>query len=226
MKLAFRPNLSKYTILFSAIIVVWVSSNYNWGNNRWEGILNSDATGYYAYLPAIFIYKDLNFNYLENIISSKQYSNNLNFDFRENHEGSQINKFYCGVALLQLPFFSVSHGISAAVHTNTDGYSFFYMIFVQIATIFYLLSGLYFLRKLLKTYLISENNISITLITILFGTNLFHYTVSEPGMSHVYSFSLISIFLFLQRQFFSPEKNQILVCRHNCFGYHSFNQTG
>lgn len=206
MKLPLKLKLSHFSILFATIIVIWVSSNYNWGDKRWEGILKSDATGYYAYLPAIFIYNDLNFSFLDTIISSKKYSENLNFDFRENHKGIKINKFFCGVALLQLPFFGMSHGISATVSTNTDGYSSYYMIFVQLATIFYLIIGLYFLRKLLKTYHISEKNISISLTTIIFGTNLFHYTVSEPGMSHVYSFSMISMFLFFQRQFFSNRK--------------------
>ncbi len=96
---------SVFILLFTGIIVIWVSSNYNWGDNRWQGIIKADASGYYAYLPAIFIYNDLEYNYLDTIIGNKSYSNNLNFDFRENHKDTRINKFFCGTAILQTPFF-------------------------------------------------------------------------------------------------------------------------
>ncbi len=38
---------------------------------------------------------------------------------------------------------------------------------------------------------------AITLLIIIFGTNLYHYVTEEPTMSHAYNFSLISIFVFL-----------------------------
>jgi hypothetical protein len=64
-----KVNYNKLTIPIILIIVIWVSSNLNWGNDRWEGIIKTDGNGYYAYLPALFIYNDLNFGFFEEVSS-------------------------------------------------------------------------------------------------------------------------------------------------------------
>ena len=54
-----------YSFLLTAVILVWVSSNLNWGGGRWGHIVKTDGNGYYAYLPAVFIYHDLHFNFID-----------------------------------------------------------------------------------------------------------------------------------------------------------------
>jgi len=82
-----------------------VTSNLNWGKNSWVGIVESDGKGYYAYLPAIFIYNDLNFGFFDEIEKEKYYDENLYYDYRSGAHGKVINKYYCGTALAELPFF-------------------------------------------------------------------------------------------------------------------------
>jgi len=197
-----KPKISIYALLLVIIVVTWVSSNYNWGGTLYKGILRTDATGYYAYLPAIFIYNDLNFNFIDTLKSNPYYHRNMNFDFRESHAGVNINKFYCGVALMQTPFFITAHVISDLCGNKPDGYSKYYQIFVQIATIVFLLAGLAIIRRLLFLYNIPYNGVALILIVLVFGTNIFHYTVSEPGMSHIYSLFSVSGFLYYQKKFF------------------------
>jgi len=61
-------------------------------------------------------------------------------------------------------------------------------------------------------YSISEKQRSFVLIIAVFGTNLFYYSVAEPGLSHVYSFTLISAFLFHARSFlFTPSNKHLLL---------------
>ena len=36
---------------------------FRWISHGWEHIVDSDGRGYYAYLPAIFTYHDLDFRY-------------------------------------------------------------------------------------------------------------------------------------------------------------------
>ena len=48
-----------------SILLIWISSNLNWGKDNWKGMLEADAKGYYAYLPATFIYQDLNFGFFD-----------------------------------------------------------------------------------------------------------------------------------------------------------------
>ncbi|PKP23459.1 MAG: hypothetical protein CVU06_08150 [Bacteroidetes bacterium HGW-Bacteroidetes-22] len=58
----FKKSLPGLTISFIVMVVITVSSNLHWGGDKnWTGIVEADARGYYAYLPAVFIYHDLNF---------------------------------------------------------------------------------------------------------------------------------------------------------------------
>lgn len=180
-----------------------VSSNLNWGKNYWKEIIKSDGKGYYAYLPAIFIYHDLNFGFFDKIEKKDYYDKYLYYDYRSNAYGKGINKYYCGTALAELPFFLSAHSLSYLLNYRTDGYSELYQISVSIAALFYLLIGLIFLNSILKGYQCEEWEKSLILFTSVFATNLFYYTVSEPAMSHVYSFAFIALFFYYSRQYFS-----------------------
>lgn len=185
------------------LIMILVTSNINWGGDRYKGVLESDAKGYYAYLPAIFIYHDLNFTFFDHIEKEKYYNENLFYDYRAFSSGAYISKYYAGTALAQMPFFLVAHFVSLAGNADADGYSKPYMIAVNLAALFYLFLGLLYLKRTLASYQIPEKITSIILIAAVFGTNLFYYSISESGMSHVYSFAFISIFFFYARQFFT-----------------------
>ena len=73
--------------------MTFVSSNLNWGKDHWKGILEADAKGYYAYLPAIFIYHDLNFGFFEKIEKEQYYDKNLYYDYTAGSNGKRINKY-------------------------------------------------------------------------------------------------------------------------------------
>ncbi len=184
------------------MLMTIVSSNLNWGKEHWKGILEADAKGYYAYLPALFIYNDLNFGFFDYIEKDKYYNSNWYYDYRSGSEGKVINKYYVGTAIAQLPFFLVAHFLSYLSNYDMDGYSKLYAIFINIAALTYLLVGLIYLNLCLKTYNIKEWQKSLTLLAAVFGTNLFYYTVGESGMSHVYSFAWICMFLFYAKQYF------------------------
>ncbi len=189
-----------------------VTSNLNWGKNHWKDIIEHDAKGYYAYLPAVFIYKDLNFNFFEHIDKVKYYNENIYYDYRiGSSSGKVINKYYCGTALLELPFFLIAHSISYLNDYELDGYSKMYPVLINIAALFYLLIGLLFLNSILELYRVGAVHRCLVLITAVFGTNLFYYTVGEPGMSHVYSFALISMFIFYVKSFFNSFRPKLIL---------------
>lgn len=201
---------SNITIIAIGIIVTMVSSNINWGRNYWKNILESDAKGYYSYLPAIFIYQDLNFSFFDKIEKEKYPNKNTFYDYRSSFNGKVINKYYAGTALAQMPFFLMAHSLSYLTGNETDGYSKLYMIFVNLAAIFYLLSGLIFMNGILKNFELSDRNRAIVLFVSVFGTNLFYYTIGECGMSHVYSFAFVSMFAYYIQQFFNTHHNRYL----------------
>jgi len=197
-----KNSLSNITIGVIILIMTFVSSNLNWGKDHWKGILEADAKGYYAYLPAIFIYHDLNFGFFEKIEKEKYYDKNLYYDYTSGSNGKRINKYYCGTALVQLPFFLIAHYSSYLLNFDMDGYTKPYPILISIAALFYLWIGLLFLNLTLKTYHFSEHTRAFTLIASVFGTHLFYYSVGELGMSHVYSFAFMNMFIYFLRQYF------------------------
>lgn len=180
-----------------------MANNINWGKNHWKNILEGDAKGYYAYLPATFIYKDLNFGFFDAIEKQKYFDKNIYYEYRTGSNGKIINKYYCGTAILELPFFLIAHGLTRFSGGDPDGYSRLYPIFINIAALFYMCLGLFFLSRLLRLFHLSIRVICFTLIACVFGTNLFYYALCEAGMSHVYSFAVITLFVYLARRYFN-----------------------
>lgn len=209
MKVKF--STSKITIGLIILIMTIVSSNLNWSRNHWRGILEADAKGYYAYLPAVVIYDDLNFGFFDEIEKDKYYNKNLFYNYLASSNGKIINKYYCGTALAELPFFLVAHMSSYLLDYETDGYSKLYPILINIGAVFYLLIGLLCINASMKKYGVNERHRAITMFASVFGTNLFYYVVGECGMSHAYSFAFVSMFIYYALQYFSTlQKKNIL----------------
>ncbi len=195
------------------LIMTLVSNNLNWSRpNSWENIINADAKGYYAYLPATLIYHDLNFGFFEAIENGKYYNEDGFYDYRSMHEGKYINKYYSGTAIAQAPFFIIAHSLTETLGYESDGYSKPYIISITIGSLLYLLFGLILISKLLKLFDIQGWNNAIVLIAFVFGSNLFSYSIIDIGMSHIYSFVFITLFLYQTKLYFnSPSARRIIL---------------
>ena len=206
--------LNKYILTIIGLICVISASNIQWGKdshgkNNWVGIIESDGKGYYAYLPAIFIYHDLQFSFFEEI--EAKYFYDLKQEYRNKINGRMVNKYYAGTAVAMAPFFFAGHALTLITDNPADGYSKYYNILINIAGIFYMLAALFFIRKLLRLYDISENIITLILIAFAFGTNVYYYATIEPSMSHIYSMAFISAFLFYTKKWFIQREQKTLV---------------
>ena len=157
--------------------------------------LRADAAGYYAYLPAFLIYQDFDFKqfnlYLPDVHIFKSPA-----IYYLTSTGKYINKYPLGTAFLMAPFFLLAHLVSLLLSLPLTGYSWFYQYFVGLAGVFYLILGLFFLAKVYKRYF-SPTIVLLILSSLVFSTNLFHYASFDSLMSHVFSFALISILLYL-----------------------------
>jgi hypothetical protein len=172
--------------------------------------INADGKGYYAYLPATFIYHDYNFSFTQ-AMDKKYYPEGARADFRNIVNGKPINKYFVGLALLWLPFFAIAHGIAIICGLQADGYSAVYQYSIFFAALFYLWIGLYYLRKILRMYGFTEKNILVTILLMVFSTPLIFYTIISPDYSHVYSFTLITLFLYSAKKYSEQHKNWCLV---------------
>ncbi len=205
-----KKYISKFKYFTIGTILLLVSSNLNWYGDYWQSILESDAKGYYAYLPATFVYQDLNFGFFDKIEKEKYFNENLFFDYRHQVHGKNVNKYYCGTAIMQTPFFLIAHLLTKISGGDADGYSKLYMIAVNLAAIFYLLVGLFYFEKILKNFAINAVNILLIVFSMVFATNIFLYAVVDPGMSHIYSFFCFTIFIYHGIEYFKDLKTSRL----------------
>ncbi|MBU0487659.1 MAG: glycosyltransferase [Bacteroidetes bacterium] len=185
------------------IALIMLMSLLIMNNNRWKGdavnrTLLSDSKGYYAYLPAMWLYFDMKYGFFFDENGNKKDPDYIN-NFLYHNDGGLVNKYYSGVAVLQTPFFWLGTCAAWIGGYDVDGYSPPFMIFVGIGTLFYLMIGLIFLRKLLLSWQATELAIAAVLLLIFSGTNLMYYSIWEPCMSHVFSFAAIAAFLYFTR---------------------------
>ncbi|MBD78705.1 MAG: hypothetical protein CL840_07285 [Crocinitomicaceae bacterium] len=200
-----------------AFFLLWPASNLNWGGNHWVDILQADAKGYYAYLPAVLIYQDLNFGHFDAIEKEKYFDENLFYDYRFYYEGNVVNKYFVGTAILQFPFFLMAHAYaSISDDWDADGFSKPYLVAINMGAIVYLILGLMFLLKALEPLYGSMALVST--VFVLFATNLFYYVVVEPGMSHVYNFFLVSALVFFLFKNAHANRFQYLLLAGLCYG--------
>lgn len=207
------PTL-KYT-RWSLVLILGVllacSSNINWGKEHWRTVLQADARGYHAYLPALILEHDPNFGSFDAIERERYYNPNLFYDFRSLVDGAYVNKYFIGTAVMQLPFFGIAHGYALITGAESDGWSKPYVVAVNLSAIAFVLLGLWCLARLLATYVVNDRAIAFTLIMFTFGSNLFYYAVVAPGMSHAYSFGLCCAFLLVGRELaLSPSRERII----------------
>ena len=172
---------------------VFLSAQYH-SKGKIVNVIGSDARGYYQYLPFFFIKNDI-----------KRQDYTYHFD-----NGTSFNKYTYGVALLQSPFFLVAYGYDSIVKQDLSGYGNLYAYSIIIATSCYLFFGLLLTFLLLSKWF---NRITAWLsVMLLYGsTNMFFYSIVEPGASHIYSFFCFSGFVyFVDRFYASPNfKNNL-----------------
>ena len=210
--LKFKPD-SWFTSMpwFILLVVLWTTINTTFKKDYKTGIIESDAKGYYAYLPAIFIYHDLNFRFFYKVERVDYYNPTLYYQFLRVENKKTINKYYVGTAVCLVPFFLAGHVLTLIKGYPTDGYSYYYTMMTHLGALFYLFLAMLGLRKLLRSYNVGEKEISITLLAVVFGTNLFYYVVTEFAMSHVYSLAAIVWFCYSVRKYVEGFQGKYLI---------------
>lgn len=203
---------SRFCIPVILLVSVWVSSNLRLNEQGRKYAIASDGKGYYGYLPAAFIYQDFHFEFFDTI-EAKYYDEHVKYDYRTRVDGIIIDKYFAGVAVMQLPFFLAGHVVTLMSDEPADGYSKWYVIFFCLGAIVWLGIGLHYLRKFLALHGATDGQSAFLLYVIYFGTNLFYYTLLEPAMSHLYSFVLVSMFLYFGKSWLtSGSKTEALKC--------------
>ncbi|MGA3085033.1 MAG: hypothetical protein ABSE95_09570 [Thermodesulfobacteriota bacterium] len=163
-----------------------------------------DGLGYYSYLPSYLIYHDLS---MESLFSPTRLyfypSTSTGSDLHDGEgfirypaTGRYLIKYPVGTAVLMFPFFLLGHLLAPLVGSTPDGFSMVYQFAIEIAAVFYMLVGLILIFKILIRYFPSKV-VAATILSLFLGTNLLAYAAVELSLSHIYSFFLIGLLLYL-----------------------------
>ncbi|MBP6455263.1 MAG: hypothetical protein KA275_00930 [Chitinophagaceae bacterium] len=201
--------ISKYCLIFIYIFLLLSALLYfpRWNEKKTEATLSWDVSGYYMYLPAIFIYEDIKKCSFSNQII-KTYTPSPQFDHAFIHEksGNYVMKYSCGMAILYSPYFFIAH--TYCIITNSfpaDGFSFPYQLSIGIGMLLYAFIGLYFLRKILLYYY-SDKIVAIILSCIFFGTNYLNYSIVDQAYTHISLFAIYTLIIYLSIKFYQNPK--------------------
>jgi len=198
------PFFSKVKALFrrfgfskaAIIIVLFIVVRFDYNLALWNtttNVIQQDVCAYYAYLPSIFVYNDLTLGYLND---GANVGNQFVTWPKITPEGKKVITASMGMSYLYFPTFLVAHVYAHLTGAPTTGYSPPYRFAIVFSNVFFLLFGLLFLRKLLTRYF-SDLVTSIIILILPLCTNMLWYIAVESGMSHVYNFTLIIIFVYL-----------------------------
>ena len=201
----FRKSPTSSTISIAVVMIFFAVITWRWSWNEGPSIIRSDVEGYYGYLRAIFINQDLGHE-------------KPNWVFLHQTPEGTLNKYFAGEAVMLLPFFLVAHAVAHLTGEIPNGLSPPYGHAIGLAALCYAFFGLLAFRSLLRRLGISEPVMATTLLVLGFGTQLVQYTSLQPGWSHVYSFSAVSVFLLFTQRFSGVVRSRDLLVWGAVFG--------
>ncbi|MFN8309299.1 MAG: hypothetical protein U0T73_05000 [Chitinophagales bacterium] len=182
------------------VTTIWVPLNHT-PLAKIGNTIQWDAEGYYAYLPATFVYGLEEMPRRTFIENGKPYLP----DYPGTHK--IFIKYTCGMALLVAPFWLIAHGIALLFPATfpPDGMNGIYMVALLFADAFYLVLGFWF------CYLAYRRKLSLAAflaasLSLWLGTSMLFYSSFHPGYAHTYSFCAFAVVLWLTPQLFSENK--------------------
>ena len=196
--------LSKIAFILCITVMTYAAFIFypKWKQTQTESTLSWDVSGYYMYLPAVFIYKDIKkCEFKDRILKKYQPTPSFLQGFVHKKSGNIIMKYACGHAVTMMPFFAIAHTycLSSSIYPP-DGFSYPYQICIGIGMLLYAFIGLYFLRKVLLVYF-QDMTVAIILSCYVFGTNYLNYASIDQGLTHnvlftIYCFLIYGTILF------------------------------
>ncbi len=186
-----------YILIFMLfiILILYSFSKTNTGLGAHDAAYWADASGYYIYLPATFIYGYHSNNYPDGIDAKMG-----NGFWIDRDTDKMISKYTMGLAIISIPFFLIFHILALILGFPTDGFSEIYYYMPAVTGPFFLVLAAFFLYKFLRFYVQAAPAI-ISIGIIIFGTNILYFTTITAYMTHVYSFAVISFLLFFVKKF-------------------------
>lgn len=195
--------MSRLAYWFCAALIVAAAVLYypKWKQPNTEATLSWDVSGYYLYLPAALIYKDLKELKWWGAVEEKYHPGPGMGQAFQHPSGNWVMKYSMGQALQFLPWFAAAHLLAEPLGYPADGFSLPYQAAISWGSLLVAFLGLWFLRKILKEYF-SDKIVAAVLVCIVFGTNYLEYASITGAMTHNWLFTLYSLLIFSTIRFY------------------------
>jgi hypothetical protein len=195
------PSWRSDRVAVSAVILfvaVCAAASFSWiyGSQLAFGPpIRSDAMGYYLYLPAVMLDRDITLERTaERSFAGRTWE--MEGVRRVEPRDRFLDKYPPGEAIMLVPFFVLGDAAARVSGARTDGFSTPYQWAAAAGGLVYALLGLAVLGFLLLRWF-SSATVVLTLLGITFGTSLFHYSTYDAVFSHAFSFFLVALILRL-----------------------------
>lgn len=199
---------SRIVFFLCSLILLYASFVFypRWKQEKNNAVISWDVSGYYWYLPSIFIYHDLKQQSFKDSILEKYQPTSGVHDFQQafkHQSGNYVMKYSSGMALMYSPFFAIAHILASTLGFPADGFSQPYQLAIQLGGLLVSLIGFWFFRKFLLNFY-SDMVVAICLFFLVVGTNYLNYASIDSGMTHcwlftIYVFILHATYLFYKQ---------------------------
>jgi len=202
-------HLDRYQLLYLLIFSIFLTFNLHSKSkiNSYHHVLWADGSGYYMYLPATFEYGYS----VKNMPDSLEMKTGGGYTTDMENDLIKI-KYTYGVALLELPFYLIGNVINYFSDNNEGGFGKVQHSMIMLSGVFYLILGLYFLKRFLSS-IFNSGIASLTILFIFGTTTLFYYGIHKGSYAHIYLFFLFSFSLYRANQVIEKRtiKNYLLL---------------
>ena len=135
----------------------------------------SDGKGYYAYLPGMFIYDDINFGFNQTVEKDK-HTETAYTDYRYKIDKKRVyTRYYLGTCIAYAPFFFGAHFTSLAMGWDADGYTAIYHGSIVLAAICYAMLAMIFFGKVFDLYGVKYWVKIFVILGVYFGSKWCYY---------------------------------------------------
>ncbi|MBV6439355.1 MAG: hypothetical protein EPGJADBJ_00994 [Saprospiraceae bacterium] len=195
--------MSRFAYWLSAALIIAAATLYypKWQEPNVHATISWDVSGYYLYLPAALIYKDIKHLKWWDEVGAKYNPGPGQGQAFQHPSGNYVMKYPMGQALQFLPWFAAAHLLAEPLGYPADGFSLPYQAAISWGSLLVALLGLWFLRRVLKIYF-SDTVVAATLICLVFGTNYLEYASITGAMTHNWLFTLYTLLVFSTIRFY------------------------
>ncbi len=181
-------------------------------DGRYGRSINGDGKAYYAYLPAIFIYQDPTFSFIDEVELKYYPTDKSQFkDFRNKQKnGKYVNKTFPGLSILYAPFFFLSMLVAWVGGFAVDGYSAPFQWGIAFSHVIYFFIGLRFLLSIFRRLKIRDSVSYLIFTGLTFGTNVWYYLVYDHTVSHIHNFFLATVLIWMLLNWIQTKRIQYL----------------